>query len=85
MIQTFLKNTRSHGGVVNTVVVIALADALVERHPDQALNLFHRMGFVRRAGTTRKVEIPAGAKNEVQLAFLLQIANNMRNFKSLHL
>ena len=75
MIQSFLKNTKSHGGVVNTAVAIVVAaDALVERHPDQELSrvqfrictwakcLFHRMGFVRRAGTTVKVEIPAGAK-----------------------
>ena len=38
MIQTFLKNTRSYGGVVNTAVVIAVANALVERHAEQELN-----------------------------------------------
>ena len=50
---------------------MAVADALVERHPEQELNhiqfqsrtwarnLFYRMDFVRRAGTTGKVEIPA--------------------------
>ena len=55
MIQTFLKNTRSHGGVINTVVTTAVSDALVERHPEQELShvqfrmctwarsLFHRM------------------------------------------
>ena len=70
MIQTFLKNTRSHGGVVYTAVAIAVADALVERYPEHGLNhvqfrtltwartLFHRMGFVG------KVEIPVGAKRE---------------------
>ena len=38
MIQTFLRNTRSHGGVVNTAVAIAVADASVERHPEQEFN-----------------------------------------------
>ena len=38
MIQTFLKNTRSHGGVVNTAVAIAVANDLVEKHPEQELN-----------------------------------------------
>ena len=57
--------------VVNTAIVVAVADALVERQLEQELShvqfwsctwarsLFHCMGFVRRAGTTRKVEIPA--------------------------
>ena len=38
MIQTFLKNIRSHGGIVNTAVAIAVADALAEKHPEQELN-----------------------------------------------
>ena len=74
MLQTFLKNTGSHGGGVNTAVAIAVSDAFVERHAEQGLNrvqfrtctwtksLFHRMGFVRRARTTGKVKIPAGIK-----------------------
>ena len=93
MIQTFLKNTRSHGGVVNTAVAIAVADALIERHPEQELShvqfrtctwargLFHCMGFVRRAGTTEKVEIPAGAKKEAELTFLHKIVNNVKKFQ----
>ena len=93
MMQTFLKNTRSHGRVVNTAVAIAVADALVERHPEQQLNhvkfrtctwarsLFHRMGFARRVGTTGKVEIPAGAKREVELTFLHEVVNNMEKFQ----
>ena len=89
----FVQNTRSHGEVVNTAVAIAVADALVERHPEQELNhvqyrtctwarsLFHRMGFVRRAGTTGKVEIPAGAKKEVELTFLHEIVNKVEKFQ----
>ena len=95
MIQTFLKNTKSHDEVVNTVVVIAVANALVERHSEQELNhvqfqtctwargLFHRMSFVRHAGMTGKVEIPAGAKTEVELTFLHKIVNKVEKFQIL--
>ena len=38
IIQTFLKNTRPHGGVVNRAVTIVVADALVQRHSEQELN-----------------------------------------------
>ena len=93
MIQTFLKNTRSHGGVVNTAVALAVADASVERHPEQEFNqvqfftcpctrsLFHCKDFVRRAGMTGKVEISAGAKKEVELTFLHKIVNNVEKFQ----
>ena len=89
MIQTFLKYTRSHGGVVNTAVAIVVADALVKRHPEQELNhvrfwtctwarsLFHCMGFIRRAGTTGKVEISPRAKKETELTFLHEIVNSV--------
>ena len=68
MLQTFLKNTGSHGGGVNTAVAIAVSDALVGRHTEQGLNhvqfrtctrtrsLFHRMGFVRRVRKTEKLK-----------------------------
>ena len=46
-----------------------------------ARSLFHRMGFVRRAGTTGKVEIPAGAKKEAELTFLHEIVNNVEKFQ----
>ena len=39
------------------------------------------MGFVRRAGTTGKVEIHVGAKKEVKLAFLHELVNNVEKFQ----
>ena len=39
------------------------------------------MGFVRRAGTTGKIEIPALAKKEVELTFLHAIVNNVEKFQ----
>ena len=92
-IQTFLKTTSSHGGVFNTAVAIAVANALVERHSEQELShvqfwtctwarsLLHHMCFVRRAKTAGKVEIPARTKKEVELTFLHKIVNNMENFQ----
>ena len=46
-----------------------------------ARSLFHRIGFVRRAGTTGKVEIPADEKKEAELPFLRQIVNNVEKFQ----
>ena len=75
--------------MVNAAVAIAVVNALVERHPEKELNhvqfwtctwvrsLFHCTGFVRRAGMTGKVEIPAGAKKKAELIFLQEIVNNV--------
>ena len=75
--------------MVNAAVSIAVLNALVERHPEKELNhvqfwtctfirsLFHCTGFVRRAGMTGKVEIPAGAKKKAELIFLQEIVNNV--------
>ena len=46
-----------------------------------SISLFHRMGFVRRAGTTGKVEISAEAKKEVDLTFLHEIDNNVKKLQ----
>ena len=39
------------------------------------------MGFVRRARTTGKVEIPAGIKKKAELIFLREIVNNVEKFQ----
>ena len=39
------------------------------------------MGFVRRARTTGKVEIPAGTKKKAELIFLHEIVNNVEKFQ----
>ena len=61
-------------GVVNTVVAIAIAQALIAKSKDKNLkvvnlektswakSLFHRMGFVERSATTGKPVVPDGAK-----------------------
>lgn len=70
----FLLKLRKKGGVVNTVVAIATAKALIERSDNEHLKsidrdltswakgLFIRMGFCKRACTTSKPEITELAK-----------------------
>ena len=72
----FLQIVRRKGGVVNSVVAIATAKALIAKsdleylkaldleHSSWTKSLFRKMGFVRRAKTTSKLEIPERAKNE---------------------
>ena len=93
MVQKKFKSTRAHSGVISTAVAIAVADALVKRYPEHELDhvqfrthtwarsLFQRMGFVRRAGTTGKVEIPEGARKEVELTFIHEIVNKVEKFQ----
>ena len=40
------------------------------------------MSFVRRIGTTGRVDIPAGAKKEAELTFLHEIINNFEKFQT---
>ena len=71
-VKNFFFALRQKGGVVNTVVAMAIATAkaLIERSKDEHLklidlescywakNLFRRMGSVKRASTTSRPEIP---------------------------
>ena len=86
-VQKFLVALRSKGGVVNTVVAVAVAKALIEKSSDESLkaidldnsswakSLFVRMGFVKRACTTARPEIPEGAQKEAELIFHHEITS----------
>ena len=86
-VRNFLQIIRREGGVVNTVVAIATAKALIARSDQQhfkvldrdssswAKSLFQRMGFVKRAKTTSKSEIPERAKSEAALILHHQIVD----------
>ena len=93
LVQNYLKATRYKGGVVNSLLAIATAKALLKRYPrlekenlkierSWAQSLFRRMGFVRRIKTTGKVP-PVGAQNEAELKFLHQIANQVKKYQIL--
>ena len=68
-IKHFSLQLRKKGGVVNTVVAVAAAKALIARSSDEhlkltdlesttwAMSLFKLMGFCKRAATTSKPEI----------------------------
>ena len=92
-VKNFLFALRQKGGVVNTVVAIATAKALIERSKDEHLklidlescywakSLFRRMGFVKRASTTSRPEIPYGARKEAELIFHNDIAYKVEKFQ----
>ena len=83
----FLQIVRRKGGVVNSVVAIATAKARIAKSDLEHLkavdlensswtkSLFQRMGFVRRAKTISKPEIPERVKNEAALILHHQIVN----------
>lgn len=92
LVQNYLKATRHKEGVVNSLVAIATAKALLKRYPQperedfkigrsRAQSLFRRMGFVRRMKTTGKVHISVGAQREAELNILHQIVNQVEEYK----
>ena len=86
-VKNFIYVLRRKGAVVNTVVAVATAKALIARSSDEHLkcldlessywakSLFRRMGFVKRACTTSKPEIPEQALKEAKLLFQHQIVD----------
>ena len=91
LVQNYLQATRHKRGVVNSLVAIATAKALLKRYPrlekdlkvgrSWAQSLFRRMVFVRRMKTTGKVHIPVGAQREAELKFLHQIVNQVEEYQ----
>ena len=85
MVRSYLSATRHRGGLVSRPIAIAAAKALIKRNPQFNLDhvvfgnswakkLFFRMGYVRRAKTTSKVQIPEAIQKEAELIFQHKIA-----------
>ena len=85
MVRSYLSATRHRGGLVSKSIAIATAKALIKRNPQfnldhvvfgnsWAKSLFFRMGYVRRAKTTSKVQIPEAVQKEAELIFQHKIA-----------
>ena len=85
IVRSYLSATRYRGGLVSRSIAIATAKALIKRNPQfdldhvvfgnsWAKSLFFRMGYVRRAKTTSKVQIPKAVQNEAELIFQHEIA-----------
>ena len=91
-VKTFLRVLERKGGVVNTVVSVATAKALIGRSQDEHLkcldldssywakSLFRRMGFTKQTCITSKPEIPELAKKEAKLFFQNQIAKWAKHY-----
>ena len=91
MIQSYIKSLSNRGGVVNTVIANATAKALMKRYPNivgeidvdnsrWAKCLFQRMNFVKRRKTLSKVDIPEGARKEIEYIFLHEIVSLVEEF-----
>ena len=85
MVRSYLSATQHRGGLVSRSIAIATAKALIKRNPqfnldhvvfgnNWAKSLFFRMGYVRRAKTTSKVQIPEAVQKEAELIFQHKIA-----------
>ena len=92
-VKHFLLQLRKKGGVVNAVVVVATAKALIARSSDEHLklklttwpkSLFKRTAFCKRTTTTSKPEIPGLAKREAKLLLQWQAANLVEKYAIPH-
>ena len=93
MVQRFLLSLRKKDGVVNEAVARSVTKTLVKRSGKLELmsvnvdgkwwiqSLFRHMGFVRRAATTSKVEIPDNAKKEARLVYLHIIVSTTEKYQ----
>ena len=91
-VKGFLLILRSKGGEVNTVVAVVVAKALIAKSSDESLkildldnlpwtkSLFVRMGFVKRACTTIRPEIPEAARKEAVLIFHHEIVSMVEKY-----
>ena len=78
MVQKYIIASSNGGNIISISIATSTAKGLISRNPGYvgqidlessswAQGLFRRMGFVRRRGTTAKLEIPDGAFKEAQL------------------
>ena len=90
--QNYLNATRCKGGVVNSLVAIATAKALLKRYPrlekenlkigrSWAQGLFQCTGFVCGIKTTGKVHFPVRTQKEAELKLLHQIVNQVEKYQ----
>ena len=84
IIRGFVKTKDYYEAVLESMTHVENTTILIHvqfRSCTWSRSLFHCMGFVRRAGTTGKVEISAEAKKEVDLTFLHKIDNNVEKLQ----
>ena len=92
MVRKYLLTLSKRGGVINTTVANATAKALMSKYPHVvgqidvdssrwAKSLFSRMNFVKRRKTPSKVDIPDGARKEIEFLFLHEIVSIVEKHK----
>ena len=91
IVQKYITASSNRGKVISSSIATSTAKALVSGNPGYvgqidlessswAQSLFRRMGFVRRRGTTAKLEIPDGAFKEAQLLFTHDIVSKVDKY-----
>eukprot|EP00794_Sanderia_malayensis_P013335 gene13335-14713_t len=91
MVQSYLRACSQRGAVISSCVAISTAKALIQKYPDTvgdidiesstwAQSLFRRMGFVKRMKTSAKVDIPDGARKEIEYLFYNEIVTTIEKF-----
>lgn len=85
--QKFLVAFCSKRGMVNSIVAVAVAKALIENSSDESLKVldlsnsswakgfFVTMCFIQRSCTTARLEIPEGAQKEAELIIYHDISS----------
>ena len=84
-VQSYLHSVSDRGGAICRWVAVSVAKSLIRRYPKVvgqvevtetwAQSLLKHMGFVRRAKTPAKVEVPDGARKEIEYQFLHQVVS----------
>ena len=91
MVQKYLLAASNRGTIITRAVAVSCGKALLKRYPNivgnidldtssWAQSLFRRMGFVRRRHTSSKVDIPEGARKEIEYIFLYDIVSKVEKY-----
>ena len=83
-VQLYIKQVSKRGGVISRSIAISVAKVLLERDESfgkiktaetWAKSLLKRTGYVRRAKTSPTVDIPDGARKEIEYQYLYDIVS----------
>ena len=91
MVRKYLLALSKRGGMINTTVANATAKVLMSKYPHVvgqvdvdasrwAKSLFTRMNFLKRRKTSSKVDIPDGARKEIEFLFLHKIVSIVEKY-----
>ena len=88
-VQLYIQQLSQRGGVISRNIAVSVATFLLERDESfgkvkitetWAKSLLKRMRFVRRAKASSTVEIPEGARKEIEYQYLYQIVNGIEKW-----